>query len=482
LRRAHRFLGFVVLAAAAAAATSCDRSPAGSSTPPAQPVASQVPAASNPVRPGPLVLVGVDGLEWRLVLDLVARGRLPQLQSMIENGSSARLTTLQPALSPPIWTSIATGVVPQRHGILGFVQGDAADPAAQGRLFNSRDRRVRAIWDMTAERGLSSCVVGWWMTYPVDPLRGVMVAQTGAAPGLERERTRKGGLEPGKSGQVYPSDLEEHFFAIARSSASRIPAVEQQLYGDFSSWPPAMQQVAVHSRWSLAADAAYEDIALDLLSSPHRCDVVLVYLGIADVLGHRLWRWTSPGDFSSPPPAAEIERYGDVLARAYESIDRFVGRVREAAGPGATILVASDHGMGAFRPAGPVDLERTDGPLIRTGGHSAGRDAFLAAIGPGIAGRTAAVHPARIDDVARSGSVLDLAPTLLALLALPRGADMDGHVLTSMLDPAFLAAHPLSEIPTWTDPAWTAARRPYRTSAGEDAERVDELRSLGYLQ
>lgn len=437
--------------------------------------------------PRPLVVVGVDGLEWRLVLDLAAKGRLPNLRKMMDDGVSARLSTLEPALSPPIWTSMATGVPPDVHGIRAFVQPGLRDAGGRPLLYTNRERRVKALWNIAGDAGIPSCVVGYWMTFPVEELRGVMVAQTGAAPGSDDEAApgdeaphRKGSLQEGRSGQVHPPELEARVFDLARRSRTAAAARERDLFGDTSAWPAPMKRLVEHSRWSLAADTAYQSVALDLLGEPGRCGLAVVYLGLPDVLGHRFWRWAYPGDFSPAPSTDETAAFGDVLAHAYEQVDAFVGEVRRKAGPGATVIVASDHGMGAFRPKARVDLEDDDGPLLRNGGHSAARQAFFVGAGPGL--RREANTATDAGGVPSRGSILDFTPTMLALLGLPRGADMTGHAIGGVLAPAFLAAHPQGEIPTHTPADWGATRRLADAAAAPPADRIEQLRGLGYLE
>lgn len=455
-------------------------------SPAAQPGPSSIPK--------PLVVIGVDGLEWRLALEMMRNQALPEIGGLMRDGGFARLTTLEPAVSPPIWTSMATGVTPDRHGISGFVRPGLRGPSGSPLLFTNRERRVKAIWNIASDAGLRSCVVGYWMTFPVEEIAGVMVAQTGTPPGETLDApdehattapTRKGGLVPGKSGQVHPPELEGHVFALAEAAKQTASEREVEIFGDTSEWPTSMKRLVEHSRWSLAADSAYQRIALDLLGDPNRCDLLLVYLGIPDVLGHRFWRWTYPGDFANSPSDEEVARYGNVLRKAYRQVDAFVGAMRRAAGKNATVVVASDHGMGPFRPKSRVDLSRDGGSLIRTGGHSARRDSMVVAAGPGIARQadssTNTAVP-RLTDIRRSGSILDTTPTLLALLGIPSGADMDGQPLTALLDPAFLIANPPQSIPSHTPAEWASSRK---LAGGEDlhsAERLEQLRGLGYLE
>ena len=48
-----------------------------------------------------------------------------------------------------------------------------------------------------------------------------------------------------------------------------------------------------------------------------------------------------------------------------------------------------------------------------------------------------------------SASVLDVAPTVLYLCGLPVARDMEGRVLTEMLEDDFARAHPVTFIPSY---------------------------------
>ena len=78
-------------------------------------------------------------------------------------------------------------------------------------------------------------------------------------------------------------------------------------------------------------------------------------------------------------------------------------------------------------------------------------------------------------------SIYDVAPTLLALAGVPMGRDMEGRVLTRILNapssPAPVASHDDSE--------WREARARFFAEAVQDsaeAERMSQLRALGYIE
>mgnify|MGYP001333022098 CR=1 FL=1 len=69
-----------------------------------------------------VLLIGWDAADWKVINPLLERGELPALQRFMDEGAWGNLATLHPILSPMLWTSIATGKRPQKHGIHGFIE------------------------------------------------------------------------------------------------------------------------------------------------------------------------------------------------------------------------------------------------------------------------------------------------------------------------------------------------------------------------
>jgi hypothetical protein len=87
----------------------------------------QVSAAADSGRWAQRVLVlGLDGLEPRLVEPVLAAGRLPALARLRASGGYARVATTSPAQTPVAWSTFATGVNPGGHGIFDFLRRDPA--------------------------------------------------------------------------------------------------------------------------------------------------------------------------------------------------------------------------------------------------------------------------------------------------------------------------------------------------------------------
>jgi predicted AlkP superfamily phosphohydrolase/phosphomutase len=441
------------------------------------------PDASTAPLHHPVLLIGVDGLEWDLVLRLLRDGKLPNLAQIMRKGIFGELESSQPTSSPIIWTSIATGVNPEKHGIKGFV--DTRGTADKGlRLYNNHDRKTKAIWNILSDRNRSVSVIGWWMTYPVEPITGVMVAQTNTTPRSEleqRSQSWKGTLYAGVEGQVHPPHLKSEILAHVPAVNASLPYVLESIFGSHpkpSSDVPG--ELWRESLWSIRADEIYRRIALDLISRHDDFDLFTVYFGGTDVLGHRYWRYLEPDVYQTRPDGNEVVAHGELILHYYEHIDRVIGELVAAAPDEVNVIVVSDHGMHAVNTHGAFTH---DLPVrsLRSGGHRDAPAGFFAAAGPDILAATHLPAPAMVErsSLPRVGSVLDVTPTLLALFGIPIGRDMDGAVMESVLQEHVLAGQPITWIDSHTPLGWRGAPEEVQEVDGD--ERVRQLRALGYL-
>ena len=62
-------------------------------------------------------VLGWDGATWDILRPLMAEGRLPVLQKLMQQGVSGTLSSVFPPLSPVAWTTVMTGKNSGKHGI-----------------------------------------------------------------------------------------------------------------------------------------------------------------------------------------------------------------------------------------------------------------------------------------------------------------------------------------------------------------------------
>jgi predicted AlkP superfamily pyrophosphatase or phosphodiesterase len=427
-----------------------------------------------------ILFIGVDGLEWSVLAPMVRNGEAPHLRSLMERGVYGRLETMEPTLSPVIWTTIGTGKVPEKHGVENFVDLDPG--TGEARLYNRLDRKVKAFWNILSEKGDRVHVVGWFVTYPAEPIRGFMVSQYTT---LSRAKELwKGSLHEGVPDQTYPQSFYQELVPDIRHVAETSPALTDRVFGEGALDPSLGLEARLvqHTLWALESDVLYARIAERILKSDPDFDVLAVYFGGPDVAGHRFWRYYRPDEFRFPPPRERLDRFGEVVPTVYRMIDEWVGRLLALCGDDVTVFVVSDHGMSAINQNTHFEsLERVQ--QMNSGHHleAARSPGVIIAAGPGIR-RDRSRDPSRVQPLLldRMGSVLDVTPTLLYLRHSPVGNDMDGGLLEKILDPQYLRDHPLESIETHE----SAGAREEGDSLDQamEEEMMERFRALGYIE
>ena len=433
------------------------------------------PTLAQP-RPGPVLLVGLDGFEWDVLLPLVKDGRMPAIEGLMRRGVAGRLETLHPTLSPILWTSVATGKRPEKHGITGFVRQDRR---GQSVLVTSRHRRTKALWNVLGDEGFRVGVVGWWLTYPVEPVAGVMVAQANTKASISRNNW-KGSFHGGQPGQVHPPELEEELFSIAAEVDARLDQRLAKIFGGFEhDLGPLEKHLFTNSRWSLRADAIYLRLVKSLARREGPFDLTMVYLGGPDVLGHRFWRYRNPSAYEHPPSPEQIENLGAAIDDYYVYVDEILGRLLESSPEDLTVILVSDHGMKTINADGEFGPD-SFGVEARSGGHDDAPPGVIVAAGPGVASAPTPL-PASAGALPALGSVLDVAPTILAHFGAPRARDLDGSAIPRLLPPASRDPDAHGVVETHDDAEFLASRSDREGLVPGEEERLGQLRSLGYV-
>jgi predicted AlkP superfamily phosphohydrolase/phosphomutase len=296
-----------------------------------------------------VLLVGWDAADWALLRPLAEQGRLPHLAALMKRGCRGKLASLRPILSPIVWTSLATGHRPHKHGVLGFVE---PDPLGSGvRLVGRSAWRKRPFWDILGDHGLKTQITGWFATDPARAAEGgVLVSDRFAAPAGE-------GFSP-VGDTVSPAALAETL-ADLRVHPSELDASVLQWFVPELSSPafapgPADTALLGSLAHTLAETLTHHAVATHLMET-QPWDCAAVYFRLLDECGHHFMPFRPPAAPGLDPVAAR--RYGGVIDAACVWLDGMLGRLVQLAGPDATVILVSDHGFqsGPQRPAGPAN-------------------------------------------------------------------------------------------------------------------------------
>jgi len=441
-----------VLAPAAAVAVPLALRPAPAAAPPPPPVRLEAGRLARRV-----FVVGIDGLGPADVASDPEGGRVPAFARLARRGAFGRLATLRPTEGPPLWTTMMTGRLPRDHGILSAstyrLMGSASDWAllpkgafvsglerlslASHRPVASTSRRRRALWNILDAFGIPAGLVRVWGTHPPETIRGFVLS-----PYFHLLRG-----DPARAADaLFPRDLLPEIAARAVSPRDLDPT----LLADLAEVPaPPASPLADPVLEGLARDALAPDLtyarAAQVLEQAYVPSFLVVSFHGYDSAGHSFYRYAHPEAYGDVA-AEDVRRYGRVLDRYASLVERWVADLEARLRPGDVLVVVSGHGL-VPTPLWRRLLGVLTGTAVDAASHSAAPDGVLLVVGEGIRAGSTPAH----------ASVLDVAPTLLYLMGLPVARDMEGRILTEILDPGFARDNPLTFIPSYESLAVTPA-------------------------
>lgn len=430
----------------------------------------------------PMLFFAIDGLEWEVMQPLLADGKLPAIEALMRAGTFGYLESMKPTYSPVIWTTIATGKYPQKHGIRHFIY----ETRRGFRYYTSGHRKTKAFWNILSDYGLSVSCFGWWMTYPAEPINGMMVSQTNTT-GVLRDPQRalwKGALLRGVEGQVHPPEKQNEIMELLEDVDSSLDEITADIFGE---WPhpmtPFSELMWDQTLWAFRADAVYARATIDLVRSGEPFDLVSIYIGGPDVSAHRFWRYAYPENFEYPPSAEQIENFSTLIDNYYAYADRVIGEIVRAAPEGTAVMIVSDHGMHTINAGVVFNVD--DLPNKTNSAHhlDAPPGVFIAAGGPFRNGTSVSDgEPLDLGSLEKVGGVLDILPTLLAAKGVRLGKDLDGVPMLDVLTSRWRSRSEVRYVDSHDTREWLDARDDRIRQAVDQTERLEQLRSLGYIK
>ncbi len=248
------------------------------------------------------VIFGVDGLSFRILRPLIERGDLPNFARLEREGTQATFISSVPAVTPPAWMSLVTGLKPAKHGVFDFWEFDTASPLKlQSKLVTHR-KGGKAIWNILSEYGKRVVVLNVPLTYPPEAVNGIMVS---------------GLMTPSSSAPfTFPHAFKDELFKVVPDYRIDL-STEKIAAGRFVDGVLAMTEKRIQLQ--------------EHLLSEHEWDFAfLSYVG-PDRIQHRIW--------------GDIETLDHHATSYYRLLDDALGRVLNRLTPEDALFVVSDHGF-----------------------------------------------------------------------------------------------------------------------------------------
>ena len=419
-----------------------------------------VDVSSRPGKARRVTLLGLDGADWRFIDALIAKGELPSFTKLRNEGTTTAMTTISP-FSPVVWTSIATGMDPGRHGVQYFsemyfapldlpihrLHHNFLEPL-YSRYFDkipvtSRTRTAKAIWEIGGAFGMQSLVLNWWATFPTGPGEGHLVSNY-AIPWDEISADRLKSWDG--VNKVYPDEI----WPTVRETMQK--AVKGGIRTTSWTGDDPEAKLTHVDFWDLR-----DAIVLELYGKLRRPEHALsaVYLQGIDTTCHH-YSETVFGKNADIPRESRVDegvssREQEMVDQVYRKMDDVLGGILAGMEEGDLVMVVSDHGW------------RFDGTS-----HWRMPDAILAMYGSGV---RRGFSPAR-------AHVYDVAPTLMYYLGLPLSRELPGRVIEEAFVPETLRYLSKFHVATYG-----RRTQPMRIAdPATDEAYIERLKSLGYIQ
>ncbi len=264
-----------------------------------------------------VLLIGLDGATFDVLGPLMDQGKLPVLKSLVEGGTSARLESTKPPITPAAWTTFMTGKGPGRHGIIDFLR---YDPMRNELMLNNNQKISQpTIWQILSEKKYRVGSINVPMTYPPEPVNGFMISGFDTPPG-----------EP----FTYPRELQDALLAKYPDYTHEKKWARKATGGD---------DLFAHNLGYIkqSFERGY-DLAC-FCGEKYGWDVMMVLFKLVDNLQHKAWRYIDERTRDSNPARRQL------TIDCWVKLDEVLGKLKALADKnGATIMMMSDHGHGSL--------------------------------------------------------------------------------------------------------------------------------------
>ncbi|MBI3949639.1 MAG: alkaline phosphatase family protein [Acidobacteria bacterium] len=281
-----------------------------------------------------LLVIGLDGVAFNWLDQLMADGHCPTLARLIRAGVRAELESTFPPITAVAWTSLATGKNPGKHGIFEFIFAHKGNRRTA--VANASARDGEALWEILSRAGRRVIVTNFPCTYPPALFNGIMVAD------FMTPRGRRDFTCP----RELLSELEE------RLGPYRLYLTQTYAPGNVA---PVIAE--------LLDEVRYKSRVNCYLMRRNEWDVFITHIWGTDRIQHELWHLLDP---EHPRyDEEESKTYRHLIDQYWEEIDEQVSNMLNEAGESTSVWIISDHGFGPVHKYCSFNLWLLDQGLLK---------------------------------------------------------------------------------------------------------------------
>ena len=273
--------------------------------------------------PKRVLIIGWDGVDWKILRPLLDAGELPNLARLIERGAHGDCLSTVPSHSWCAWPSFMTGLNPAGHAVFDILEHK---PGVSRRLpVTYRSIKARTIFDDLSDAGKVTIAANIPLTFPAPKINGKVIG---------------GGVLPASRSYTYPLELQQELDANAPFP------VNGMSWTTFRNRPEAFLDEAAEITAKRQKTFEY------LLDTTDWDFATLVYVS-TDRIQHCLMEYIHPEhpkypEWKDKPVAKQVRA-------VYQQLDDGLAKLLERTTEEDLVVFMSDHGHQACTRTATMD-------------------------------------------------------------------------------------------------------------------------------
>jgi predicted AlkP superfamily phosphohydrolase/phosphomutase len=266
----------------------------------------------------PVLVLGLDGATFDLMLPWIEQGRLPCLGKLLQDGAWSRLRSTIPPITPCAWSSFMTGKNPGKHGLFDFWEPLPGEK--QFRFTNASSRHAESLWSYLSRNGRRVGVMNVPMTYPPESVNGYLIS------GLDTPDDHSRYIYPEEARQ----ELESHGIHYR---------LDPRYVGNMRTDRQREHQLREH----LDIESTRTQ-ALKQLRQKYPSDFTMLVYTATDQIQHHFWQFMDPKHDKYDAKGAEKSQHA--IRDVYQHVDGLIASILKEQGDDTVVIIMSDHGFG----------------------------------------------------------------------------------------------------------------------------------------
>ncbi|MDA2935720.1 alkaline phosphatase family protein [Patescibacteria group bacterium AH-259-L05] len=247
------------------------------------------------------VIIGIDGVPYKLMDDLSNKGIMPYFQKLKSKGIFRKMRSSIPHISSVSWSSIITGSNPAQHGIFGFTDLIPNTYTLSFPDFNAL--KVKPFWHHNENK--KYVIINVPSTYPVKPLNGVHIS---------------GFISLDMDKAVYPSSL-----------LGKLEELQYEV--DVDAGTVRTSKSLFLKKLTQTNEARINTYRY--LWEKEKWDVFMFVFTGSDRLEHFLWNAYED----------KTHEHHQAFLNYFKRVDEIIGEINQRISDNDSLIILSDHGM-----------------------------------------------------------------------------------------------------------------------------------------